>query len=118
MYGFVPVRKLEMSAPYMRSTPEKPYVLLHTRIYPMEATDRKLLWSITDASGIPSPVAKLEELEDGESIRITGVSDGSFQVTELDDYRYCGRRIPGFCFVDSRRYLLCETGESVYEEKD
>ena len=78
--GFVPVRKLEMSAPYMRLTPEKPYVLLHTRIYPMEATDRKLLWSITDASGIPSPVAKLEELEDGESIRITGVSDGSFQV--------------------------------------
>ena len=69
-----------MSAPYMRLTPEKPYVLLHTRIYPMEATDRKLLWSITDASGIPSPVAKLEELEDGESIRITGVSDGSFQV--------------------------------------
>lgn len=64
----------------MRLTPEKPYVLLHTRIYPMEATDRKLLWSITDASGIPSPVAKLEELEDGESIRITGVSDGSFQV--------------------------------------
>ena len=52
--GFVPVRKLEMSAPYMRLTPEKPYVLLHTRIYPMEATDRKLLWSITDASGIPS----------------------------------------------------------------
>lgn len=78
--GFVPVRKLEMSAPYMRLTPEKSYVLLHTRIYPMEATDRKLLWSITDASGIPSPVAKLEELEDGESIRITGVSDGSFQV--------------------------------------
>ena len=78
--GFVPVRKLEMSAPYMRLTPEKPYVLLHTRIYPMEATDRKLLWSITDASGIPSPVAKLEELEDGESIRITGISDGSFQV--------------------------------------
>lgn len=78
--GFVPVRKLEMSAPYMRLTPEKPYVLLHTRIYPMEATDRKLLWSITDASGIPSPVAKLEELEDGKSIRITGVSDGSFQV--------------------------------------
>lgn len=52
--GFVPVRKLEMSAPYMRLTPEKPYVLLHTRIYPMEATDRKLLWSITDASGIPT----------------------------------------------------------------
>ena len=78
--GFVPVRKLEMSAPDMTLTPEKPSVLLHIRIYPMEATDRKLLWSITDSCGIPSPVAKLEELEDGESIRITGVSDGSFQV--------------------------------------
>lgn len=78
--GFVPVRKLEMSAADMTLTPEKPSVLLHTRIYPMEATDRKLLWSLTDASGIPSPVAKLEELEDGESIRITGVSDGSFQI--------------------------------------
>ena len=78
--GFVPVRKLELSAPAMRLTPENPSVLLHTRIYPMEATDRKLLWSITDASGIPSPMAKLEELEDGEGIRITGVSDGSFQV--------------------------------------
>ena len=78
--GFVPVRKLEMSAADMTLTPEKPSVLLHTRIYPMEATDRKFLWSLTDASGIPSPVAKLEELEDGESIRITGVSDGSFQI--------------------------------------
>lgn len=78
--GFVPVRKLEMSTTDMILTPECPSVLLHTRIYPMEATDRKLLWSITDSSGIPSPVAKLEELEDGESVRITGVSDGSFQV--------------------------------------
>lgn len=78
--GFVPVRKLEMSATDMTLTLEKPSVLLHTRIYPMEATDRKLLWSITDSCGIPSPVAKLEELEDGESIRITGVSDGSFQI--------------------------------------
>lgn len=78
--GFVPMRKLEMSAPDMTLTPEKPSVVLHTRIYPMEATDRKLLWSITDPCGIPSPVAKLEELDDGESIRITGVSDGSFQV--------------------------------------
>ena len=55
-------------------------VLLHTRIYPMEATDRKLLWSVTDATGIPSPIAKSEELPDGEGIRITGISDGSFQV--------------------------------------
>lgn len=78
--GFVPVRKLEMSASDIRLTPENPSVLLHTRIYPTEATDRKLLWSITDPSGIPCPVAKLEELEDGESVRITGVSDGSFQV--------------------------------------
>ena len=78
--GFVPVRKLEMSAIDMTLTPENPSVLLHTHIYPMEATDRKLLWSITDATGIPSPVAKLEELEDGESVRIMGVSDGSFQV--------------------------------------
>ena len=52
----------------MRLTPEKPYVLLHTRIYPMEATDRKLLWALLTLSGIPTPVAKLEELEDGESI--------------------------------------------------
>ena len=78
--GFVPVRKLELSAVATTLTPEKPSLLLHTRIYPMEATDRRLLWSITDPSGIPSPVAKLEELEDGESVRITGVSDGSFQV--------------------------------------
>ena len=78
--GFVPVRKLELSTPCPVLTPEQPSVLLHTRIYPMEATDRKLLWSVTDSTGIPSPVARLEELEDGESARITGVSDGSFQV--------------------------------------
>ena len=78
--GFVPVRKLELSTSGVTLTKENPSVLLHTRIYPMEATDRKLLWSITDTSGIPSSVAKLEELEDGESIRITGVSDGSFQI--------------------------------------
>ena len=78
--GFVPVRKLEMSTSDTTLTPECPSVLLHTRIYPMEATDRKLLWRITDPTGIPSPVAKMEELEDGESIRITGVSDGNFQV--------------------------------------
>ncbi len=62
---------------YMRLTPEKPYVFTYPYLS-MEATDRKLLWSITDASVSPAPVAKLEELEDGESIRITGVSDGSF----------------------------------------
>ncbi len=78
--GFVPVRKLEMSTSTTTLTPEEPSVLLHTRIYPMEATDRKLLWSVTDPTGIPSPVAKLEELEDGENVRITGVSDGNFQV--------------------------------------
>ena len=78
--GFVPVRKLEMRAADMTLTPENPSVLLHTHIYPMEATDPKLLWSITDATGIPSSVAKLEELEDGESVRIAGVSDGCFQV--------------------------------------
>ena len=78
--GFVPVRKLELSAAGTTLTPECSSVLLHTRIYPMEATDRKLLWRITDPTGMPSPVAKLEELEDGESVRITGISDGSFQV--------------------------------------
>ena len=78
--GFVPVRKLELSAAATTLTPENPSVLLHTCIYPMEATDRKLLWSITDATGIPSPIAKPEELPDGEGIRITGISDGSFQV--------------------------------------
>ncbi len=78
--GFVPVRKLEMSTSATTLTPEEPSVLLHTRIYPTEATDRKLFWSVTDSTGIPSPVAKLEELEDGESVCITGVSDGSFQV--------------------------------------
>ncbi len=77
--GFVPVRKLEMNTSCVTLTPECPTVLLHTDIYPREATDRKLLWSITDPCGIPSPVAKLEELEDGESVRITGISDGSFQ---------------------------------------
>ena len=78
--GFVPVRKLELSAAATTLTPECPSVLLHTRIYPTEATDRKLLWKVTDPTGIPSPVAKLEELGDGESVRITGISDGSFQV--------------------------------------
>lgn len=78
--GFVPVRKLELSAAATTLTPENSSVLLHTCIYPMEATDRKLLWSITDATGIPSPIAKPEELPDGEGIRITGISDGSFQV--------------------------------------
>ena len=78
--GFVPVRKLELSAAVTTLTPENPSVLLHTRIYPKEATDRKLLWMVTDSTGMPSPIAKPEELPDGESVRITGISDGSFQV--------------------------------------
>ena len=78
--GFVPVRKLEVTAEQKTLTPEQPSAVVHTKIYPAEATDRKLLWSITDPSGIPSPVAKLEELEDGESVRITGISDGNFQL--------------------------------------
>ena len=78
--GFVPVRKLELNAPDTTLTQECSSVLLHTRIYPMEATDRKLMWSVTDSTGIPSPIAKLEELADGESVRITGISDGNFQV--------------------------------------
>ena len=78
--GFVPVRKLELSAAATALTPENPSVLLHTRIYPTEATDRKLLWRVTDPTGMSSPIAKLVELPDGESVRITGISDGSFQV--------------------------------------
>ena len=43
-----------------------------------------------------------------------GLSVGATMTSEA----FLNWRIPGFCFVDSRRYLLCETGESVYEEKD
>lgn len=78
--GFVPVRKLELQAETTVLDHEHLSTVIHTMIRPMAATDRKRIWKVTDPTGIPSSIAKLEELEDGENIRITAISDGNFQV--------------------------------------
>ena len=78
--GFIPVRKLELHADRTVLTPQDPSAVLRVMIRPEGATDRVLKWSITDPTGMPSPIARLEDLGDGESVRITGVSDGTFQV--------------------------------------
>ena len=80
-HGFVPVRKLELRAVEGQClTKEQPSVIVTADIYPANATDTSVMWSVTDAGGLESRIANIEVLPDGRSAKITGIGDGDFYV--------------------------------------
>lgn len=79
--GFIPVRKIELNALEGQTiSPECPKVIVKAALYPENATDNSLIWKVVDLAGIESRLARIEQLEDGRSVCITGVSDGAFLV--------------------------------------
>ncbi len=80
-HGFVPVRKLELTAVEGQClTKEQPSAIVKADIYPANATDTSVIWSVTDAGGLESRIANIEVLPDGRSVRVTGIGDGDFYV--------------------------------------
>ena len=80
-YGFVPVRKIELTALEGQSlSKECSSVTLKATIYPPNATDTDVIWKVTDAAGLESKIAKVEALSDDKSIRIHGLGDGELFV--------------------------------------
>ncbi len=67
----IPVRKVELVADGFDVT---------ARVFPPDATDRRLVWRLTDAAGIDSPLGTLAVAADGHSARITPRGDGTVYV--------------------------------------
>ncbi len=79
--GFVPVRKIELSAPQGQVlSPECPRITVKAALFPTDATDRNLYWKVVDVSGMESRIAQAEPSPDGQSACITGLGDGDFLV--------------------------------------
>lgn len=79
--GFVPVRKIELSAVEGQViSPRQPQVTVQAKIYPQDAADCSLVWKVVDAAGMESRIAGIEVLSQGHAARITGIGDGEFTV--------------------------------------
>ena len=81
--GFVPVRKIELTAEQLTLTKEQPKVLVQARLYPENASDRDVIWKVVDAAGMESRIARIEVLHSGcggLQACITGLGDGTFYV--------------------------------------
>lgn len=83
--GFVPVRKIELTAEQLTLTKEQPKVLVQAQLYPENATDRDVIWKVVDAAGMESRIAQIEVLPATDSCGrlqacITGRGDGTFYV--------------------------------------
>lgn len=78
--GFVPVRKIELCAENPVLTESITATTVSATLYPQDATDRELLWKLTDVSGAECSIAKLQAAQDGSSVTVTGLGDGEFQI--------------------------------------
>lgn len=80
----IPVRKIEIQSTQGRLfTEEKKEMFLEAVLYPEDATDRKVNWSVVNDAGIPTNLAKITDVENtaaGSRAKITALGDGSFRV--------------------------------------
>ena len=63
-------------------TPEQTQCLVRWHMLPPDADEKPIRWEITNAAGIVSPRARVEELE-GQRVRITATGDGKFYLRAL-----------------------------------
>jgi beta-galactosidase len=83
--GFVPTRKLELSAEQLTLSKETPQTTVSVKIYPEDATDRELIWKVVDEGGMESRIAKIEVMPEPlkgtrQSVTVRGLGDGSYIV--------------------------------------
>lgn len=67
----IPIRKIELHAEGLT---------VRARPLPPEATDRELVWRLTDTGGIDSPLGSLEVSDDGRQATVIPRGDGEVQV--------------------------------------
>lgn len=76
--GFVPVRKLELTVRGtgpVTLTPERPTAAVQAKLRPFHATDRSVLWKLTDRAGLECKTASLRT--EGDRAWVTGLGDGN-----------------------------------------
>ena len=72
----IPIRKLALTCGAIHLTKEQPSVAVRAEVFPANATYRDLIWRVTTANGIDSPLAKIEG--SGECVTLRALGDGSF----------------------------------------
>lgn len=72
----IPVRKIGLSADRPVLDADHPSSVVTYSLFPADTTYKEVEWRLTDASGIDSPLAVLEETDTG--VRITARRDGEF----------------------------------------
>src|SRR5699024_3270950 len=88
----VSVRKIELASKKgLELTPEVESVTVEAKIYPPNATDQELHWSIVNDAGVEISNVALQA--DGNEAVITAIGDGAFRIrcfskngTEKDKY--------------------------------
>lgn len=75
----IPVRKIEIISESGNELNDK-YTMakVSANIYPVNATDQELIWSVVDDAGIPSSIATVKA--DGKEAIVTALSDGKFRL--------------------------------------
>ena len=76
----IPVRKVELRAEAVRLTKEQPQTMVHAEIFPANAAAEALQWRVTDDQGITMTNVVLEPMEDGRSVKLTGIGDGAVRI--------------------------------------
>lgn len=81
--AYVPVRKIELSCTEggRKLSSGMREALLRARIYPENASDRKLSWKAVDADGVRSLAVSIQPSADGLEARIVAEEDGDFRLT-------------------------------------
>lgn len=78
--GEVPLRKIELHAEGDRVlTPERREITVRAVLYPADTSYPDLTWRVVSAGGVDSPLARLEQVGEGE-VRLCALGDGQFRL--------------------------------------
>lgn len=84
MVGFVPVRKVALTAIQGTSfSPNCREVLIQAEIFPKDARDKEVIWQVVNDGGVTVNFAAVEEVENKGNLhtaKVTAYGDGSFRV--------------------------------------
>lgn len=74
--SYVPIRNIKLKANNKIITKNDNKVFIETKIYPENATDKDIKYSIVTKKGIPTDIAEIEKISNG--IYVKGIKDGAF----------------------------------------
>ncbi len=77
-----PIRKIELQAKDGNQlTREHPQALFTWKVFPANADPQPIIWQVTNAAGIETPCAKVQE--ENESVRVSAAGDGMFYLRAM-----------------------------------